>query len=122
MASTVRLGAWRPLNQCIVSYLLADSRHSYDPDEVLRAVQINGPDQWFSICLALGYTSGKANDLTRRIPNIEGKLQNVFDTKAAEVGRIQAAAKLLEACETIPNPIIGIVLEELEGEVVVSLS
>lgn len=116
------LGAWRPLNQYIVSYLLTDSRHSYDPDEVLHTVLNNGPDQWFSICLALGYAPGKVTDLTSGIPNNAGKIQNVFETKAADVGRIQAAAKLLEACETIPDPIIGIVLEELGGEGVASLS
>lgn len=101
---------------------MAGSTHSYDADKLLATVLQNGPDQWYSICLALGYTSGKVISLTSGIPNYSSKLQKVFETKVSEVGRTEAAAKLLEACETIPDPIIGIVREELGGEGVVSLS
>ena len=44
------------------------------------------------------------------------KLKALFEAKAQEVGRDEAAKQLLSACYCIPQPIITAVKDQLAGE------
>ena len=88
----------------------------YDPDVVLSTVLQNGSERWLSIGLTMGFTLGKVNENTNGISVGADKLKSLFEVKAQKVGRDKAAEQLLAACRTIPQPIIGAVMDQLAGE------
>ena len=51
---------------------------------------------------------------TFQIATGSGKLEKMVRVKAAAIGRQATARLLLEACETLPNPVIGAVRERLQ--------
>ena len=96
--------------------VVSESDMFCDAQLVLSAVLKHGPHCWFSIGLKLGFTAGQVKAITHAIPRDEDKLTMLFETKANALGRDKAAAQLLDACNTITNPILGIVMDELKCE------
>ena len=94
--------------------LVSDEFH--DPQLVLSAVLKHGPEYWYLIGLKLGFTASQVKAITFAIPRDEDKLTALFETKANAIGQDEGAEQLLDACGTIPNPILGVVMEELTGE------
>ena len=88
----------------------------YDSQLVLSAVLKCGPDRWYSIGLKLGFTTGQVNAIINGIPTNEGKLTALFETKANDIGRDEAGAQLLVACDAITPSIMGAVMDELTRE------
>jgi hypothetical protein len=84
-----------------------------DPEKVYQAVISRGSDRWYSLCLEMGYASGQVDDITSGIPNHADKIRAVFNKKIDAVGESAAATALLEACRSIPDPIIGGVMDIL---------
>ena len=72
------------------------------------------PDRWYSIGHEIGFKDGKIGAITAGICDPVGKLQKIANVKADEVGGQETAQILLEACEKIPNPVIGAVRAELQ--------
>ena len=97
-------------------YSVSVSDEFYDPQLVLSAVLKHGPECWFPIGLKLGFTAGQVKAITFAIPRDEDKLTALFETKANALVRDEAAEQLLDACGTILNPILGVVMDELTGE------
>ena len=88
----------------------------YDPDVILSPVLQEGHDRWLSIGLKLGFTMSKVNENTNVFSLGADKLKALFEAKAQEVGRDEAAKQLLSACHCIPQPIIMAVKDQLAGE------
>ena len=101
--------ALRKFLVCAVS--VSDEFH--DPQLVLSAVLKHGPECWYPIGLKLGFSAGQVKAITFAIPRDEDKLT---ETKANALGRDEAAEQLLDACGTISNPILGVVMDEMTGE------
>ena len=87
--------------------LLSDSR-------VFQAVLKHGGGQWFSIGLAMGFTGLEVEVCTSNKPSSGSKLQAVIEWKVRECGVKETEKCVLTACEGIPQPIIGSVLEYIE--------
>ena len=85
----------------------------YDPEKVFQAVTRLGCDQWYSLCLLMGYASGQVDDITSRIPSNADKIRAVFNKKINAVGESAATEALLEACRRLPHPINGGVMDIL---------
>ena len=83
---------------------------------ILSAVLQQGHDRWVSIGLKLGFTMSKVNENTKVFSLGADKLKALFEAKAQEVGRDEAAKQLLAACYCIPQPIFMAVKEQLAGE------
>ena len=75
------------------------------------------PHEWYSIAVELGFSDGEIEAKTSVLPSAKGKLQKMVRIKADAVGRQETAQLLLEACEKIPNPVIGAVRERLQQTV-----
>ncbi|XP_062523926.1 uncharacterized protein LOC134198527 isoform X2 [Corticium candelabrum] len=88
----------------------------YDPDVILSAVLQQGHDRWLSIGLKLGFTIIKVNENTSVFSLGADKLKALFEAKAQDVGRDEAAKQLLAACHCIPQPIIMAVKDQLAGD------
>ena len=88
----------------------------YDPDVILSAVLQQGHDRWLSVGLKLGFTMSKVNENTNVFSLGADKLKTLFEAKAQEVGRHEAAKQLLAACHCIPQSIIMAVKDQLAGE------
>ena len=84
-----------------------------DPEKVFQAVTMLGCDQWYSLCLLMGYASVQVDDITSRIPSNADKIRTVFNKKISAVGESAATKALLEACKSVPHPIIGGVMDIL---------
>ena len=83
---------------------------------ILSAVLQQGHDRWLSIGLKLGFTMSKVNENTKVLSLGADKLKALFEAKAQEVGRDEAAEQFLAACHCIPQPIIMAVKDQLAGE------
>ena len=83
---------------------------------ILSAVLQQGHDRWLSIGLKLGFTMSKVNEKTKDLSLGADKLKALFEAKAQEVGRDEAAKQFLAACHRIPRPIIVAVKDQLAGE------
>ena len=81
---------------------------------VLAAVLKCAPHEWYSIGRQLGFSLGQLTDMTHTLGSGAGKLERIVDEKAAEVGAEETARILLDACERLPNPVIGAVRMRLE--------
>ena len=93
------------LDLSFIVELLSDSR-------VFQAVLKHGGGQWFSIGLAMGFTGSEVEVCTADKPSSGSKLQAVI--KVRECGVKETEKCVLTACEGIPQPIIGSVLEYIE--------
>ena len=83
---------------------------------ILSAVLQQSHDRWLSVGLKLGFTMSKVNENTNVLSLGANKLKALFEAKAQEVGRHEAAKQLLAACHCIPQPIITAVKDQLAGE------
>ena len=83
-------------------------------EHVLKAVVKCASHVWYSIAVELGFTDGEIEAKTYGIPTAEGRLQKMVRVKADAVGKQKAVGLLLDACEKIPNPVIGAVRERIE--------
>ena len=83
---------------------------------ILSAVLQQGHDRWLSVGLKMGFTMTKVNENTNVFSLGAEKLTALFEAKAQEVGRDEAAKQLLAACHCIPQPIIMAVKDQLAGE------
>ena len=88
----------------------------YDPEVILSAVLEQGHDRWLSVGLKLGFTMCKVNENTKDFSLGADKLKALFEAKAQEVGRDEAAKQLLAACHCIPQPMIMAIKDQLAGE------
>ena len=61
----------------------------------------------------MGFSDSDLRTITDSIPKHPDKFRAIFETKAKEIGRENAAISLLEVCKNISSPIYGIVAEEL---------
>ena len=84
-----------------------------DLEPVLDAVLKCAPHEWYSIALKLDFSDGQIVEETSGIATGSGKLEKMVRVKAAALGRQVTARLLLEACEKMPNPVIGAVRERL---------
>lgn len=87
---------------------------SYTYNDVVTAVLKVGSNKWNLIGLALGLTDGEISSAASDKPTNAGKLQAIISKKRDELGEKKVARMLLEACRTIPEPIIGSVLQHLD--------
>ena len=99
---------------CFVTSGVFTGEITVEADLVRRSVQSHGSDQWYDIGLEMGFTDSYLRTITDSIPTYPGKVRAIFEAKAKEIGRENAAISLLQVCKTIPNPIDGIVEEELK--------
>jgi hypothetical protein len=84
-----------------------------DPESVLQAVICYGCDQWYSLCVQMGYSSARVLAITDGMPSKADKIRVIFDKKVSAVGQYAATQALLDACKSISDPIIGGVLDSL---------
>ena len=87
--------------------LLSDSK-------VFQAVVKYGVEQWYSIGLVMGLADPQIKSCTFDIPSPDSKLQALIMHRVLECGVKETEKCLLTACQKIPRPIIGAVLEHLE--------
>ncbi|XP_062522419.1 ankyrin repeat, SAM and basic leucine zipper domain-containing protein 1-like isoform X2 [Corticium candelabrum] len=90
-----------------------DHRQDSYSRRVLRAIQRVGSTRWY----ALGRDCGQTNDQLREftfLVNDCDKVQALFDVMAQKVGGKRAADKLLDACQTMQNPIFAEVEEVMD--------
>ena len=94
--------------------------------EVFKAVLKYGSTQWYSIGLKMGFTDPQIKACTHDMPSLSSKLEAIIEMKVRECGAQATGECVLSACERIPQPIIGSVLDEmsergrLEGECAVA--
>lgn len=60
------------------------------------------------------FTNGQWNELVSELPGGEQRLIKIISTKGESQGKARAAEELLKACQTIREPIIGAVSEQLK--------
>ena len=101
---------------CFLVFCTVAANSVYDPDVILSAVLQQGHDRWLSVGLKLGFTMSKAIENTNVFSLGADKLKALFEAKAQEVGRDEAAKQLVAACHCIPQPIITAVKDQLAGE------
>ena len=82
---------------------------------MFQAVLKYGVEQWYSIGLEMGFTGPQIKACTFDIPSHDSKLQAIIQQKVCECGVNETEKCVLAACEGIPQPIIGSVLEDIEG-------
>ena len=87
--------------------------NTFDPERVLQAVISYGRDQWYSLCVQMGYSGATVVGITNPMPSEPDKIRAVFDKKTSAVGERAATQALLEACKRISDPIIGGVMDSL---------
>ena len=87
---------------------------SYDYESVVEAVMKYGVDKWDLIGNKLGMTSGEIRVATHDRPTHAGKLQAIISYKRDELGDRELIKQLLEACDNIPQPILGMVKQHLD--------
>ena len=98
---------------CLCLKLEDDHRQDSYSRRVLRAIQRVGSTRWY----ALGRDCGQTNDQLREftfLVNDCDKVQALFDVMAQKVGGKRAADKLLDACQTMQNPIFAEVEEVMD--------
>jgi hypothetical protein len=61
----------------------------------------------------MGYSRAEIISITTGIPSHCDKIRAVFENKIRAVGQRAAIENLLEACRSIPDPIIGGVMDSL---------
>ena len=84
-----------------------------DPGELFQVVILHGRDQWYSLCVEMGYSRAAVVAITTGITSEADKIRAVFDNKIRAVGKRAATQALLKACRSIPDPIIGGVMDSL---------
>ena len=84
-------------------------------NKVFQAVLEHGVGQWFSFGLEMGFTGSQIETCTSDKPLHGSKLQAIIELKVRECGVRETEKCLLTACERIPQPIIGSVVEYIEG-------
>ena len=82
--------------------------------KVFQAVLEHGVGQWFSFGLEMGFTGSQIETCTSDKPLHGSKLQAIIELKVRECGVRETEKCLLTACERIPQPIVGSVLEYIE--------
>ena len=87
---------------------------SYDYRAVVDAVMKFGADQWSLIGNKLGMPYPQMTAATHEIPTAAGKLQAIISYKRNELGDQKLIKQLLEACDNIPQPILGMVKQHLD--------
>ena len=84
--------------------------------KVFRAVLKYGVAQWFSIGVEMRFTGSQIEACSSDKPSHGSKLQAIIDQKVRECGIKETEKSLLTACERIPQPIIGSVLDYIKSE------
>jgi hypothetical protein len=88
-----------------------------DLEDLYQAVISHGRDQWFSICLQMGYRGPTVMAFTTGMTSEADKIRAVIEKKIGAVGERAAGEALLEACKRTPDPIIGGVMDSLRAVV-----
>ena len=81
----------------------------------MQAVFKFGVGQWHSIGLRMGMTGPQIKACTFDIPSLGSKLETLIELKIRDCGVKETEKFLLAACERIPEPIIGSVLEFIKS-------
>ena len=84
-------------------------------NKVYKAVLEHGAPQWSSIGLEIGLSNEMIETLTSDKPLYSCKLQAIIFRKFGQCGIKETEECLLRACETIPCPILGVVLDYIGG-------
>ena len=84
-------------------------------NKVFQAVLKLGVAQWHSIGLQMGLTGPQIKACTFDIPSLGSKLEALIEVKIRECGVEETEKCLLSACERIPEPIIGSVLDYIKS-------
>jgi hypothetical protein len=92
------------------------NRELMPDNNVFRAILKYGVDQWYSIGLEMGFTGPQIKGCTFDIPSSESKLQAIIQKKICDCGVRETENCLLAACENIPHPVIGAVLQAIKKE------
>ena len=84
-------------------------------NKVFQAVLKLGVAQWHSIGLQMGLTGPQIKACTFDIPSLGSKLEALIEVKIRECGVKETEKCLLSACERIPEPIIGSVMDFIKS-------
>ena len=84
-------------------------------NKVFQAVLKLGVAQWHSIGLQMGLTGPQIKACTFDIPSLGSKLEALIELKIRECGVKETEKCLLCACERIPEPIIGSVMDFIKS-------
>ena len=84
-------------------------------NKVFQAVLKLGVAQWHSIGLQMGLTGPQIKACTFDIPSLSSKLEALIELKIRECGVEETEKCLLSACERIPEPIIGSVMDFIKS-------
>ena len=88
----------------------------WSDSKIVRAVLKFGVAQWYFIGLEMGFTDSQIMACTFTMPAHRSKLQAIIELKVRECGVKETEKRLLTACKRIPQPIIGAMLENIEGD------
>ena len=84
-------------------------------NKVFQAVLKLGVAQWHSIGLQMGLTGPQIKACTFDIPSLSSNLEALIEQKIRECGVEETEKCLLCACERIPEPIIGSVMDFIKS-------
>jgi hypothetical protein len=84
-----------------------------DAETLFQAVVSCGCEQWYSLGIALGYSSCEMDVMTSGVLDHAGKIKVVFNRTVDHIGEKAAVERVLEACRCIPHPIIDDVVDSL---------
>jgi hypothetical protein len=83
-------------------------------NRIFQAVLKYGVSQWCEIGLEVGLTSDQINNCTSDKPSHASKLEAIIQLILREKSVNKAERSLLTACENIPQPVIGSVLDYIQ--------
>ena len=84
-------------------------------NKVFQAVLKLSVAQWHSIGLQMGLTGPQIKTCTFDIPSLGSKLEALIELKIRDCGVKETEKCLLSACERIPEPIIGSVMDFIKS-------
>ena len=84
---------------------------------LLRAVLECAAHRWCFLGIKLAFTTGQIESIVKGIALDVDKLRKIVDHKVmSEPSTDDVEYQLLRACETIPEPVIGVVREKLRQQ------
>jgi hypothetical protein len=83
-------------------------------EAVEKCVVKHGQVQWYSFGIALGLEDSEIESKSQGKHTDASKLQAIIRRRVQDVGEWRTRTELLDACKHLPNPIYGIVLQDLQ--------
>jgi hypothetical protein len=110
-----KLGLWYPKQEVSNAIEIVSSHGGvWSLETVEKWVVKHGQKQWYSFGLALGLTDAEIESKCEGKPTHASKLQAIIRRRVQDVGEWRTRTELLDACKHLPNPIYGIVLQDLQ--------